>query len=107
MKPTLPIVATFAALAALPAIAQTTAPPPPPEPATTDGTITGARENGGPLQNFTDFLQGGSNQPLVSRRQLDDLEREKFGGSTIDPAGRNDDFYSPPVPAPNSRLKRY
>ena len=107
MKPVLPILTTLAVLVALPATAQTTVPVPP-EPRATDGKITGAEDGAaGPLADFTAFLRGGSNAPLVSRRELDALERDKFGGSTIDPAGRNDDFFSAPEPVPNSRLKRY
>lgn len=107
MKPVLPILATLVVLIALPAAAQTTAPAPP-EPSTTDGKITGATDGvAKPFGNFTEFLRGGNSAPLVSRRDLDALERDKFGGSTIDPAGRNDDFFSAPEPVPSSRLKRY
>ena len=55
---------------------------------------------------FTNFFRA-RQRPLVDHRTYRELERNRFGGDTIDPTGRYDSFFTAPETRPTQRLGQY
>lgn len=55
---------------------------------------------------LTDLLRPRQGQ-LVDHRTYRELERDRFGGDTIDPTGRYDSFFTAPELRPTQRLGQY
>jgi len=74
-----------------------------PAPGRRQDGIAGSILSFDPLSNFFRTRRA----PLVDHLTYRELERDRFGGDTIDPSGRYDSFFTAPETRPVQRLGQY
>ena len=110
LRVTLPVVAmlTFGGPAGAQSVSDNSVPRVKPQ-ASQPAPQVASRNTGGSafsFDPFTNFFRA-RQRPLVDHRTYRELERNRFGGDTIDPTGRFDSFFTAPEIRPSQRLGQY